>query len=1263
MKSIKDFYNLYPVNKTLRFGLTPVGKTEEFIERSQVLNSDERLASDYQKVKGYIDNYHRQFIKQSLSKPLLKVHSTGNNDSLEDFVECYNNDNTEKRGDNLITIQEKLRNQIVKGFESMPSFSNLDKKELIKNELPSFLADSNEREIAARFKDFTTYFTGFFKNRKNMYSNEAKSTAIAYRLINQNLVKFVDNCTILDKVIPAIGADVLKQLSKDFEPYLNTVEAIDMFKIDNYNDVLSQSQIEVYNSIIGGRIDEGEKVEIKGLNQYINEYNQVHDRKERVPKLKPLFKQILCEREGVSFRQDQFKDAKDVVNAILNAYKILENDVFENLKEILLNINNYNISGIYLSCGQMLTDISQRHYGAWDKITNALVAEYDQVSPRKNNQKQEKRDEQVKKYLKSIKSVSLGKIDYLLKDSTKISIVDYFNTLGAIDNVNLQRENLFALIVNRFNAVKDVFESPTPSEELLRKNIMGIKDLLDAIKDLLHFIKPLCGSGDEQDKEELFYSNFTELYEKLDELITPLYNKVRSYLTKKPYSLDKFKLNFDSPTLLNGWPNPQAYSCSLFRKNENEYYLAILDANSRSCLNTIVSPQSSEDIIEIVRYLQGGDMGKNVQNLLFVDGKVKKVNGRREKTGPFAGKNIRLEDAKNRYLPDDINEIRKKQSFSVNNSSFKREDLNRYINYYIPLVKDYYSDYTFHFNNAQEYRDFSEFTNHINQQAYQLQLIPFSKKHLTSLVDNGQLYLFKITSKDFSHYSKGRPNLHTIYWKMLFDEQNLNDVVYKLNGQAEIFFRKKSSIDNPVIHLANQEISNKSEYNKKHKPTSKFGYDIIKDRRFLRNHYEFHVPITMNFKSQSINGFNRIVLDFIKNKGIKHVIGIDRGERHLLYLTMIDMNGRIKEQLSLNSIATNPNNPNFKQDYNSILAAKEGDRMTARRNWSTIENIKELKQGYLSQIVHQISKMIIENDAILVLENLNIGFMRGRQKVERAVYQKFEKMLIDKLNYIVDKSVEVSKPCGALKALQLTSNYDNFNKSQHGNVRQCGFVFFIPAWNTSKIDPSTGFVNLFDTRLNTITEIKSFFSKFDRIIYRKDIDTFEFAFNYSNFTTKADGTRTNWVVTTTGERIYTHRSKENYSQFVSEIVRPTLMFKSIFTSQGINFEGNIKEAISAIDKLEILKQLLHAFKLTLQMRNSETGTEIDYLKSPVVDSDGNSFDSRNCDKTMPKNADANGAYNIARKGLMIVRQIEDAKDISNIKYQVSNKDWLTFAQK
>lgn len=1242
MQCLKDFYNQYPVQKTLRFKLEPVGQTEEFIERAQVLENDERRAAEYKKVKSYIDSYHRWFIGQALSATLLKVHSTGDFDSIEDFFDCYNNDASEKRSDNLEKIQGKLREQIVKGFHKHKAFAYIDKKELITTDLKQFLTDTNELDIVSNFANFTTYFTGFHQNRMNMYSAEAKSTSIAFRLINQNLVKYIDNSKILERVVPTLGQDVVLQLNRDFEPYLNVVDVLDIFKVENYNDVMTQSCIEVYNAIIGGRVDKDSKVEIKGLNQYINEYNQTQSKQERLPKLKPLFKQILSEREGISFQLEQFENPSQVQDAINEVYNNLQANVFSKLKKLLLSLNDFNLEGIFVCNDLSLTDISQRYYGAWDKVKDALVASYDMTNSRKKPQSQEKRDDQVKKYLKSIKSLSLAAIDNMLKGSTGLSIVDYFTTLGAVNNEHLQRENLFALIENRYNAVKPVLDSDSPNDELLRKNIIAIKDLLDSIKELQRFIKPLCGSGEEQLKDEIFYSDFSILYESLDDKITPLYNKVRNYLTRKPYSLDKFKLNFDNSQLLDGWDmNKENTYLSILLRKDGYYYLAIANKNDKSALAQINQCDiNSDDCYEKLNYKLLPSPFKMLPKVFFSHKGIKNFKPSQEILDIYNEKKFQMGD------------------------KFEKRSLIKLIDYYKKNIQQYESwkAFDFSFAPSQYYESINEFYSDIENQGYKIDFKKVPTSLIDKFIDQGLLYVFKLANKDFSPHSKGRPNLHTIYWRMLFEENNLKDVVYKLNGKAEMFFRK-SSIKHPVIHRAHNEIQNKSEYNKLNKPTSKFDYEIIKDRRFTRNQYEFHVPITMNFKPQGSGRFNRDVLKFIKAKGIRHIIGIDRGERHLLYLTMIDLNGRIVEQFSLNSIASNPNNPDFKQDYNTLLETKEGDRLNARRNWSTIENIKELKQGYLSQVVHLLSKMMIENDAILVLENLNSGFLRGRQKVEKSVYLKFEKMLIDKLNYVVDKATEIDKPCGALKALQLTESYENFNRYQKGNVRQCGFVFYIPAWNTSKIDPTTGFVNLFDTRFATIGEIKAFFSKFDRISYNAASDVFEISFDYNNFTSRAAGTRTCWTITTRGERIFTHRSKDQNNQFVSESVSPTCLFREVFEKTGNNLQGNLKEVISSLQSLDDLKQLLHAFKLTMQMRNSVTGTDVDYLISPAINGEGKNFDSRSCDTSMPLNADANGAFNIARKGLMIVEQIQNSDTIENIRYAVTNKDWLAFAQK
>jgi CRISPR-associated protein Cpf1 len=81
------------------------------------------------------------------------------------------------------------------------------------------------------------------------------------------------------------------------------------------------------------------------------------------------------------------------------------------------------------------------------------------------------------------------------------------------------------------------------------------------------------------------------------------------------------------------------------------------------------------------------------------------------------------------------------------------------------------------------------------------------------------------------------------------------------------------------------------------------------------------------------------------------------------------------------------------------------------------------------------------------------------------------------------------------------------------------------------------------------------------------------------------------------------------------------------------------------------------------MRNSITSTEVDYLISPVADLNGNFYDSRTADITLPKDADANGAYNIARKGLMLIEKIKNASDMKKVDLKITNKEWLQFAQR
>ena len=1252
MKNLTEFTGLYPVSKTLRFELKPQGRTLEYIEKNGLLEQDEHRASSYILVKKIIDDYHKAFIANALRD--FKLYS------LEDYYLYYN---IQKRDDEqkkkFEDIQSKLRKQIADRFTKEESFKNLFAKELIKENLIEFVQTVEDRELIKEFESFTTYFTGFHENRKNMYSAEEKSTAIAYRLIHQNLPKFIDNMRVFEKIANSPVKDKFQTILSDNQlgPVIQVMAVEDMFRLDYFNETLTQIGIDKYNSLCGGFSPNEGKEKIQGLNEYINLYNQTAKKEERIPKLKPLFKQILSDRSTASFIPDEFENDSEVLESIELFYQEVNEQVINknvegehSLKELLKSLPEYELTKIYLRNDLSITDISQKIFGDWGVFQKAMNTWFELNYNGKAKFGTEKYEEEQRKYFANLDSFSIGFInECLLQLDTPYhkNIADYFALRGKTDT---ETQDLFAVLEDKYNAVTDLLNNPYPQDQDLaqdQKQVDKLKELLDAVKAIQWFIKPLLGKGNEADKDERFYGEFTSLWITLDQ-ITPLYNKVRNYMTRKPYSTDKIKLNFENSYFLNGWAQDYESKAGLIFTKDGNYYLGINDKKLSNEDKTLLKSNSELNLAKrIVLDFQKPD-NKNIPRLFI-----------RSKGNNFA-------PAVEKYnLPiHEVIEIYDNGKFKTEYRKINETDYLKSLHLLIDYFKigfskhESYKHYPFSWKNTTEYKDIAEFYHDVEVSCYQVFEENVNWDTLMNFVDEGKLYLFQLYNKDFSPNSKGTPNLHTLYWKMLFDADNLKDVVYKLNGQAEVFFRKSSiKPENIVLHKANEAVNNKNEQNTKKQ--SRFEYDIIKDKRYTVDKFQFHVPITMNFKARGLNNINTEVNQWLQKSDNVHIIGIDRGERHLLYLTLIDSKGNIKQQFSLNEIVNEYEGKTYKTDYHKLLDNREGNRDEARKNWKTIETIKELKEGYLSQVIHKISELMVEYNAIVVLEDLNMGFMRGRQKVEKQVYQKFEKMLIDKLNYLVDKKQNPAEMGGTLHAYQFTNKFESFQKMG----KQSGMLFYVPAWNTSKMDPVTGFVNLFDTRYENMEKARSFIGKFDTIRYNPKKEYFEFDFDYNKFTAKAEGTRTRWTLCTNDTRIETFRNPAKNSQWDNREIILSDEFINLFKLYNIDYQNSdLKVQICKQTEKAFFERLLHLLKLTLQMRNSMTGTEVDYLISPVTNSRGEFYDSRTASDILPKNADANGAYNIARKGMWVIEQIRKATDFRKLKLAISNKEWLSFVQ-
>lgn len=1246
MKNLTAFTSLYPLSKTLRFELKPQGRTLEHIQANGLLTNDEHRAESYVEVKKIIDEYHKAFIAQSLDEFRLE--------QLEDYYMYYQilkRDDDQKK--KFESIQAGLRKQIADRFSKRDSYKNLFAKELIKDDLKTFVKTIEERKLVEEFDNFTTYFTGFHENRKNMYSAEEKSTAIAFRLIHQNLPRFIDNMRAFEKINQSPVKEKFAHILSDSKlgPVVQVMAVQDMFTLNYFNETLTQLGIDKYNHLIGGFTAENLKEKVKGLNEYINLYNQTARKEDRLPKLKPLYKQILSDRSTASFIPEEFNNDNELLESLEKFYQEINEQVLNktvkgehSLKELLLHLTDYDLNHVYLRNDLSLTDISQKMFGDWGVFQKVMNKWYDEKHYQgKLKPESEKYEELQKKYFAGQDSYSIGFINecLLLSDKAehKQNISTYFGKAGEMITDKLQVDSLFVQIEKAYNAVSDLLNNPYPKDKNLsqdEKNVEKIKLFLDAIKALQWFIKPLLGKGNEAEKDERFYGEFTMLWTVLDQS-TPIYNKVRNYMTRKPYSTEKMKLNFENSTLLDGWDvNKEADNAGMIFRKNGLYYLGILNKKYNKIFKREFEA-TAEDCFEKMEYKLLPGANKMLPKVFF-------SNSRIDEFKPDA-----------RLLENYRNETHKK------GDKFNLTHCHQLIDFFKASIQKHedWRNFGFRFSDTRTYEDLSGFYREVEQQGYKITYKNIPEAYMMQMVDEGKLYLFQIYNKDFSPNSKGTPNMHTLYWKMLFDDDNLKDVVYKLNGQAEVFFRKSSiTPENLIVHKAHQPINNKNDENEKKQ--SRFDYDIIKDRRFTVDKFQFHVPVTMNFKARGLNNINTVVNEHLQKEQDIHIIGIDRGERHLLYLTMIDSKGQIKQQYSLNEIVNEYEGKTYRTNYHNLLDNREGSRDEARRNWKTIENIKELKEGYLSQVIHKIADLMVEYNAIVVLEDLNMGFMRGRQKVEKQVYQKFEKMLIDKLNYLVDKKKSAVDMGGTLHAYQLTNKFESFQKMG----KQSGFLFYVPAWNTSKMNPVTGFVNLLDTRYENTEKSAAFFKKFESISYNATKGYFEFELDYNQFTAKAEGTQTRWTICTHGQRIETYRNAEKNSQWDAREINLTDAFEKLFYLYNIDYKANnLKEQIEKQGEKAFYERMLHLLKLTLQMRNSITGTDVDYLVSPVANEKGIFYDSRIAPDSLPQNADANGAYNIARKGMWVVEQIKQTTDLKKLKLAISNKEWLAFVQR
>jgi len=220
--------------------LKPVGKTLEnmrthleYDKDLQTFMKDQDIEDAYQTLKPILDNIHEDFITQSLESAKAKsIDFSG-------YLEKYRQKDKKDKKEISDADEKKLRDEFAQTFKEAAKkikneYQNIDpktglgveeydeidednhkKKGLFKKENHEILTesailryieinidkltDSEEekkkiKEALDKFKRFFTYFGGFNQNRENYYfTKDEKATAVATRIVHENLPKFCDN--------------------------------------------------------------------------------------------------------------------------------------------------------------------------------------------------------------------------------------------------------------------------------------------------------------------------------------------------------------------------------------------------------------------------------------------------------------------------------------------------------------------------------------------------------------------------------------------------------------------------------------------------------------------------------------------------------------------------------------------------------------------------------------------------------------------------------------------------------------------------------------------------------------------------------------------------------------------------------------------------------------------------------------------------------------------------------------------------------------
>lgn len=1248
MLNYEDYTKRNHVTKALRLELIPQGNTLNTIAEKGDLAYDKELYSSLERLKPIIDSY----IKYVASKSLSTIDF-----DFSAMYDAYINKDKKSWTKEEKAVQKLINKAVDNVLPKGMKCSQINSAAFLQDVLKEYVINTNDVTIK---KDEAVKDIEETKGCLSLFNKFliSRITALTTWMPDRVVENFKIYCDNIKKIEAAL--DESEVIKAEYGDELELMKAPDY-----YNHFLTQNDIDGYNHIISGAVND-KGIITKGLNVLINEYNtDVKNLKSEKPflrKVNKLYKQILVPVEK-QFSFISIKTDNEVRELIKNTWDLYDKAISDMMDLLAEKVSSSDGNGIYIR-GNRIHQLSHIILGDHKAITNNLINKelVDINNMLSNTNLKNSMRKELEKRVEIIQSL-VTKKNYMFTD---LDNVICNNAVSTKDNSKTAFQMFVTKTNELMNESKLYYKVLQGGDVLSKRNIKGdrhvqemLVDFFASLTEVRDILSIIYLPEDKDDVDIAFYNVFDEIFENI-RLTYKAENLVRNYVTKSIKDIAEEKQTcFGSPARFRTqwWNGEKKFSkehASII-KHDNKYYYFILACDSKP-INICVDKQSDTGFLT---QKKGQKSFMMLPKILFTDHAV-----------PFFNENKDAEE----YVFDDsqvINPITvTKEIFDIyNNGLFKREAVNsgaitekeykeniyKLIDKYIEFANVYVQYQKFNISNINDpsrYNDIGEFFSEIDTCTSRLSWTNIDYNQIQSLVNEGKAYLFLISNKVLYEENK-RKDPYSKTFISILSESNMDKTTILLNSNPVVFYRPQL-LKKEITHKVGSILVNKLTDNGEHIPkriyetiyklkngiTSISEGDIQEAKKYMTTHNVCCHKATENkyYRGNYMSEKYIIQLTYTKNNDVSdrvndmlnnrvledikdgcNIISVARSTKDLVYIMALDNKLNILEERSLNVIDG--------INYYSLLRDTYIEKKENKKIWIYDTENANIKNAYIDLAITKILKLAKKYNAIIVVESISDNVKNKYSYLDNQVFKFFENRLAQRLSDLAFKEIENGKPGSVSNPLQLSNNNDN--------TYQDGILFYVNGAYTRNIDPQTGFINLFDfSRINSISSKRQFFSKMRSITYTGD--SFVFEFEYSDFLTKINTDKTQWVLHLSGDVTYYDKEKKK-SVKIKDVVSERL----IPLAGKTDLDGNI--ALEILDKKvpgAFVEELYKWFRYILLGTHSKVGSSEEFYRSPI---DGLEYNISNM-----------LAYNLANKFVFKLEYAGETKDFS--------KAWVDYLQ-